>query len=188
MSTPQDVVDKAIAAIRTALPELHEVAEHPGRFDLAEAKRIFTVVPGARVAFLGVSRFEPDPAGYLDAVCTFAAMVAINASGQQAQSAANFAAGAACAIAVLADRNDWGLDGVDAAQVTRIENLYGAAADGLGLALWGVAWSQIVRLGEDAFFEAGVVPSRIYVGLAPAVGTANKASYEDVRTGEAPDA
>ncbi|SBW13035.1 conserved hypothetical protein [uncultured Alphaproteobacteria bacterium] len=188
MSTPQDVVDKAIAAIRAALPELREVAEHPGRFDLDEAKRIFAAVPGVRVAFLGVSHFERDPAGYLDAVCTFAAVIATNASGQQAQSAASFAAAIACAIAVLADRNDWGLDGVDAAQVTRIDNLYGAAVDSFGLALWGVAWSQIVRLGEDAFFAEGVVPSRIYVGIHPATGAAHKANYEDVRTGEAPDA
>lgn len=192
MSTPQLVVDAAIAAIKVALPGLREVADHPGRFDLDEAKRVFTVTPSVRVAFLGTPRFERDGAGYLDAICSFAAMVAVNASGQQAHSAAQQAAEIATALAVLLDRNDWGLDGVDAAQVTRIESLYGVSADRAGLALWGVGWSQVVRLGEDAFGAAdrasgGVVPTRIYVGQTPAIGADNRASYTDVSTGEAPD-
>lgn len=188
MSTPQDVVVAAIAAIQAALPELREVEAHPGRFNLDEAKRIFAHAPAVRVAFLGVARFERDGSGYLDAVCSFGAMIATNASGQQALPAAEAAAAIACAIAVLVDRNDWSLADVGDAQVTRIENLYGADVDRAALALWGVAWTQVVRLGADAFFSEGVVPSRIYVGVAPAVGAAHQGTYEDVQSGEAPDA
>lgn len=190
MTTPIDARDAAIKAIKTALPHLRECEAHPGRFNLDELKRFLTKAPSVRVACLGIGRFEREASGMIDCDVQFAAFVLTDGSVRLPGGAA--AVNIITALVPLIDRNDWGLENVGAAVVTRAENLYGGDLDNKGVALWALTWTQTVRLGIDIFgamdlASGGVAPRHVYASMNPGVGASNRADYRDVRTGETPD-
>lgn len=192
MTLPIDVATAAVAAIKAAMPELREVKQHPGKFDYDDLQRWLVNTPAVRVALIGITGFESNPAGYIDAACVYAAVALADTKGQRELPGASAAANIVAALAVLIDDNDFGLETAFPAKVMRADNLFGKETTGSSMAIWGLTWSQVVRLGKDEFGAAdlasgGVVPTKIYVGQSPAIGAANADAYVDVQTGEAPD-
>lgn len=162
MTTPLEVRAAAIARFKAAFPKLRECTDHPDRFDLDEIKRWLTQVPSIRVAWLGITRFEDDGAGFVDAECRFAAFVAADSTAGLKGSDA--AAAIVTALVPLIDRADWGFDDVGPAALIAADNLHGAAGDAAGTALWALSWRQSVRLGADLFAAGGLVPAHWYAG------------------------
>lgn len=179
MTTPIEVRDTAIQAVKKALPRLRECEGHPGRFNLDEIKRFLTLAPAIRLAFLGISGFSAVDVGYVDCECQYAAFVVTE--GTQRMPGGEGAANIVTALVPLIHNNDWGLAGVGPAVLNRAENLYGGDIDARGAALWALAWTQTVRLGADVFADAdlaGIVLQHLYVSV-------NGNPYEDAATGEA---
>lgn len=46
--------------------------------------------------------------------------------------------------------------------------------------VWRVEWQQIVHLGKTVWTDEGVVPSQVFLGQAPAVGTGKEDEYTQV--------
>jgi hypothetical protein len=65
---------------------------------------------------------------------------------------------------------DWGLaPHVMQPRLEDVRNLYSAALDDKGFALWAVTWSQVVLLGESIWNPDGTTPTEIWLGFSPEV-------------------
>jgi len=131
-------------AIRAALPSQVRVEGHGGRFDLGELRRVSTRPPGVFVAVLA---FE-EIGQYGSYQLTLAAyLVTADAPGTSRGDAALALAGG---LARIVRGNRWGLDeseGVPENIAGR--NLYGAAIDKHGIAMWGLTWRQRFELLDE---------------------------------------
>ena len=132
------VRDAIVADLRAALPELVSCGTYPGRFDAAELARFSTRVPTALVACLGLDAI--DERGEVGALASLAVFVV---AGQRD----TVALAVVEAVAARVIGNRWGSDLVETLPAdVRAENLYSAAMDTRGVALWSVNWRQRVTL------------------------------------------
>ena len=109
----------------------------------------------------------------------FAHAARAEAGGSSTAAAAVVSTAAVVATAVNGQR--WGLP-VDAARVTLVvPDPFEPALD--QYEVWAVEWEQVVWLGENAWPEEGRVPSRLFIGHAPAVGPDHVEDYDEVTPG-----
>ena len=154
-----------LAAIRQAMPELKEVAGHPGRFDLGELQRISMRAPAVRLAILGAPRIAETSDERLRIDLSLAAFVITrDAPGLPRDEAAlNIVE----TLMQLVSLNQWQVAedtgfGLLLPREMRAENLYSGEVDRRGVALWGLSWRQGMILGESAY-QAGPLPAELYV-------------------------
>ncbi len=152
-----------VAAIHARLPKL-DCQSHPGRFDLAEIKRIAAKAPAVRVALLGLPSADAAGSGERDQEVRCAAFVLTTDKPPLPRDEAAINLVEALLLFVPGQR--WGKPGVHAVGEGQVkaENLYSSGLDGKGLALWAVTWSQKVRMGENAWPEGPILSAELYAG------------------------
>ncbi len=176
MPTPTQTQQAAVAALKQALPGLRTCEVYAGEFSGGELSRGSLAAPAVLVACLGATRGDEHGSGEYDFVARFAAYCLTRHAGSRAQRgvlAQELAEGVLAAL----EGSRFGLRGLSAAKVTRLDNLYGEAFDKAGVALWAVSWEQRIKLGADVFAGEGVLPSELYVGFAPEIGEPHEGDY-----------
>lgn len=157
------------ARIETALPGLKECAEHPGRFDLEEIKRMAVRTPGVRVALLGVLPRQGDEHLDLDLA---AFILTSDAKGLPRHRAAQTIM--ARIILEMRDRS-WGDECFGPGVLVDARNLYDGKHASRGIALWAVRWRQGVAWTPSQ--DDPVKIEQLYVGIAPEIGVDHKDDY-----------
>ena len=153
-------------AVRAAMPELKDVSGHPGRFDLEELRRTSVRAPAVRIAILGAPRIGEVSDERIRATLSMAAFVITkDAPGlPRDEAAVNITEG----LIRLVSLNQWQADGqagfgIGLPEEIRADNVFAAATDRAGVALWAVSWKQTLVLGESIFTPDGVMPWRLYI-------------------------
>lgn len=137
---------------------------HPGRFNLAEIKRIGVKTPAIRVACLGLPTGEAVGDGEADRAVAWAAYILTTDKRGLPRDAAVIAMAQDLVLRLAGQR--WNTSGVHpvADDAIRAENLYSSDVDGHGIALWAVAWTQRVRMGDNAYPNGPVLSAEQYAG------------------------
>lgn len=143
IETVRTAIVNAIASNITAL----ETCEaHPGRFDLAEIKRVAANAPAVFVAALATGQQELN-GGDVQAPVSFAAFIVTKNQPQKSRD--SIVLEIVNALLVLTDSNDWdSADVVENPTNIRGQNLYSASIDKNGIAMWAVTWQQKIILGN----------------------------------------
>ncbi len=173
--------DAVIAAIGTTLPGLHEVAAHEGRFSAESLKRFATRAPGVRVAVLAMEDPKEAASGEIDWRVRIAAFVVTK--DEPGLSRDDGALNIAGALATLIAGNRFGLDFAGAAKPPRAQTMMSTELAKTGATIWAVEWTQVLRLGVDAYLIDGVLPADLYIGFAPNIGAAHVDDYLHVNGG-----
>ena len=180
----QELLEAARREISQKLfPGLKTCEVHDGRFDLGELRRVSTRTPAIFVACLGTLEVESRGTGQVDAVKQLAAYVITrNSVGlPRGQAARNLVDG--LEIYLLRGREEdarpgrWGLSGVGPAERIRAQNLYSGPIDKQGIALWAVSWQQKLLLSTAMDQFCPPLPSQLYLGQEPEIGTRYEADY-----------
>lgn len=161
------VQDAILEAAREALPGLAQVEPYAGQFGADGPTQGRVMAPSFFVAALDAPLAQHQPGDgrmALDVRWT-AYCLARNARGpaQRGRDAMSMAV----AFAQVVQDAQWGLaPDVQHARLEGAQNLYSAALDGKGFALWAVTWRQVVMVGENMWL-GGDTPSEIWMGFAP---------------------
>jgi phage gp37-like protein len=145
--------DAIVARLVEKLPAVPSIEPHGGSFDEKEIKRFAVTTPAIRVALMGFGKVERHASGSFVLPAQFAVVIvardkmAADDSGKLSRDALALLVANAVTLAVAGHR--FGLQGVLAPENLRGENLYSGAIDTTGLALWQVAWTTPVLLGES---------------------------------------
>jgi hypothetical protein len=167
---------KAVAAgIRSRITGLRECSPHAGRFDLAELRRISSRTPAVYVAILGIPGIHEAPTGEKD--LELAMGIYVVAGDRDGITRDVAAVNIVEALTLLIPGNHWGMSDVFAAGSVKASNLYSGDVDRRAVALWGISFRQTVRTGEDIWGDNGTLPTDIYLGLAPDIGTGHEDDY-----------
>jgi len=158
-----DVPEVVCAALRLRLPDVRDIAPHPGRFDLAEMERTVTRGVAVRVSLLGL-RANADLGGPEFPIELRLAAFALATQGDAAARAA-LCATVAQVIVTSVQAFRFADPDLGPARVTEAVNLYGGSARS-GAALWGVSWTQPAQLSRRASVEP-VYLRRIFGAFAP---------------------
>lgn len=176
MATPAQIQNAAALHLKAALPGLRSCDIYAGEFSGGELSRASLAAPAVLVACLGATRGTDHGSGEYDFLCRYSAYcLTRHAGGREARAAT--ALELAEAVLAQVESARFGLAGVSPAKVTRLDNLYGEAFDKAGVALWAVSWEQKALLGADIWAGDGVLPSELFVGFAPEIGTPHEADY-----------
>ncbi len=175
-----DDLRQAIAdQIKAKLPELRDCRAHAGRFDLGELRRVATKTPAVFIACLGVKESELRESGECDADLVMAAFVVTSdvRGLPRDLSALNIIE----FLLLYLPGKQWGLGGkAFQAREVQAQNMYAGDVDKAGIALWAATWRQKVRLGTSVWDETGVLPSHVYVGIAPEIGAGHESDYREI--------
>jgi phage gp37-like protein len=143
IETVRTAIVNTIAAKITALKTCEA---HPGRFDLAEIKRVAANAPAVFIAALATGQQE-NIGGDIWAPVSFAAFIVTK--DQPGKSRDSLVLDIVNALLVLADSNDWdSTDVVEDPINIRSQNLYSASIDKNGVAMWAITWQQKIKLGS----------------------------------------
>lgn len=147
-----EIRDAILEQLRQALPALREVTPGRGRIDAAELQRLVLAAPCLSMAVLGLRNVQFEPGQGVCADVQIAAfLVARNQPGTPRGDAI---LALAQGVVSTVSGNLWGLsDSVSEPVDCRADNLYSAAVDSKGLALWAVPWRQrfVLDAGEAAY-------------------------------------
>lgn len=171
-----DLLDAIVTTIHAELPGLSTVETHPGQFTLEELEHFMVSTPAVRVALLGIERSVPVSDGQRDATLVLTAfVVTTDAHLLSRDRAAN---NIVEALVNLIPQNKWGVtECVFGAGEAKGHNLYSADIREKGVTIFAIRWEQTVRLGTDFWDQPGVLPTELYVGIAPDVGPGHEADY-----------
>ena len=171
-------LDAVTAGIQDHFDALKSCQPHPGRFDLTELRQWATQLPAVRVAVLGVRQVELESSGMLDVTLRMAAFVAT--SNRVGQGRDIGALGLVGGLVLLLRDTRWNQANVFEPTNVTAENLYTASVrQSGGIALWGVSWNQVVRIGEEALWgEEMPLPEELYVSCEPLTGPDHIDAYE----------
>ncbi|MCC5811201.1 MAG: DUF1834 family protein [Ectothiorhodospiraceae bacterium] len=161
------VQDAILEAAKAGLPGLAQVEPYAGQFGADGPTQGRVTAPAFFVAALDAPLAEHQPGdGRMALDVRWAAYcLARNARGpaQRGRDAMSMAV----AFAQLAQDAQWDLaPEVQHARLEGVQNLYSAALDNKGFALWAVTWRQVVMVGED-MWAGGDTPSEIWIGWSP---------------------
>lgn len=133
--------------LRTNITELRDVAPHVGNFGVETLSRFSSLVPSARVSFLGMKTIKRNNVGQMIGPATSAVFVCDKDPlvGQVYGPVLDLAE----KIADFIDLNQFGLDYASAAIVTDIEPIYSEAVDELGISLVGIMFEQEIQVGRS---------------------------------------
>lgn len=176
MAGTNELLDGIVADLKTRFPELRTCSVHDGSLDPAEVARIGTRTPAMFVSCLGIPALENPGTGQADAAMELAIYIVTASTPQLPRGVA----GRNLVDALLAYLPDarWGLAGIGEVSAIAAENHFTGDVDSTGVALWSVAWRQISRLGTDIWDSSGVMPTELYVGLEPNLGTEHISDYD----------
>jgi hypothetical protein len=133
--------------LKTNIAELRDVAPHVGNFGVETLSRFSSIVPSARVSFLGMKTIKRNNVGQMVGPATSAIFICDKDPlvGQVYGPVLNLAE----KVADFIDLNQFGLDYAAAAIVTDIEPIYSEAVDELGISLVGVMFEQEIQVGRS---------------------------------------
>ncbi len=177
MPSLEALLESIAARLHEAFPALKACEVHDGRFDLPELRRIATRTPAMFTACLGVDQVANPGTEQADATLLLAIyIVTANAAGLSRGAAARALSEA---VLQLVQGERWGGGTGEAAEL-RAENLYSGDIDKTGVALWGISWQQVLRIGTSVWDTTGVFPVHLYLGIVPDVGPAHVDDYVEV--------
>ncbi|MGE4526826.1 MAG: hypothetical protein AB7D00_00540 [Rhodospirillaceae bacterium] len=136
----------------------------PGRINLAELKQMTVKTPAVRVACLALPTATDAGDGETDHDVTFGVYILTTDKPRLPRDDA--------ALAMVDDLvrrlpgQRWGIAAAHPlrAHTIKAENLYASTLKGTGLALWGVVWTQALRMGENAYPQGPVLSQELYAG------------------------
>lgn len=174
MSALLDLRDAVVASVKAALPSFG-VEGHLGRFEAADLQKFMTKAPAVRVAILGLADPKAEGEGlYLYNVRMALYVVTKDEVARMSRDAAALAA--VETIVMLAFEQRWGLKFARPAAPATAQNLNSEASLKLGVALWGVAIGQPVRLATTDAGELDALKA-LWIGVAPDIGAAHRDDY-----------
>lgn len=167
---------KVVAAISALMPELEECKAHPGRFTREELEKFRVKSPSVHVAIPALRDPVSSDGNVQCSVKTVLVLTAKNTvdDADVALSRSEAALNMVAAIMGMLPTALLG-KGVGPAQDIAADNLYGSADEKQGIAMWAVHWTNIVTLTSKV--EDRVLPTELYLGFAPDIGTGHEADY-----------
>lgn len=179
MATPTQLQQAVVDQLKAALPGLRSCDLYAGEFAGGELSRASLAAPAVLVACLGATRGSDHGSGEYDFLCRYSAYCLTRHAGGREQRGV-LALALAEAVLSQIEGARFGLAGVSAAKVTRLDNLYGAEFDKAGVALWAVTWEQKALFGADLWATDGVLPTSLFVGISPEIGLPHEDDYTEV--------
>ena len=176
MSALIQMQSNIVATIKRILPELEECKPHPGRFTREELEKFRVKSPSAHVALPSI-RNPSSSGGVLQcSVKTVMVLTAKNTvgDGNKSLSRSEAALNMVAAILVALPTATLGA-GVGPAEDIVADNLYNGGDSKQGVAMWAIHWTNTVTLASKT--EDGVLPSELYLGFAPDIGTGHEGDY-----------
>lgn len=176
MAGTNELLNGIVDDLRTRFPQLNTCEVHDGAFDPTELARIGARTPAMFVSCLGIPTVENPGTEQADAAVDMAIYVVTRSMPQLPRGVA----GRNLVDALLAylPGARWGLTGVGAVSAVAAENHFGVDVDSAGVGLWSVTWRQMNRLGTDIWDTSGVLPTELYVGLDPNLGSEHLSDYD----------
>lgn len=162
------VQDAILDDARERLPGLVQVEPYAGQFGQDGPTRGRVSAPAFFVALLGAPLADEQPGDERIALdCRWVAYcLARNARGASDRGRDAMSMAQAWAMHV-ADHAQFGLaEAVQHARLEGMENLYSAALDDKGFALWAVTWRQVVLVGESMWEGDTETPTEVWVGVS----------------------
>ena len=139
-----DFLNDICAEILGFTPELKRCETHAGRFDLGELQKIATRTPAVFVGWLGSPLGDPQ-GGIIDADLNLVAYVITGDSRLKSRGQA--ANDIVKTLITNIPGRQWGNpEEVSPAVNLVCENMYNGKIGRHGVAMWAVAWRQVVRL------------------------------------------
>ena len=170
-----DFRNKVCDEIKKQLPMLKACKGHGGRFDLGELKRISGRTPAVYVAITGTGRGQAVGTGETDLPLQMAAFIIT--SDRKGLSRTDASLNIAEYLIGVISGNSFDFQGAHPAGPVTGKNLYNGSLDRVGIALWGITWSQTLRLGKDVFETNYPLLKKLYLGLSPEIGTGHESDY-----------
>ncbi len=177
---------EAVTSRFDALFAKADVAGHAGRFGTEDLRRFILKSPAIRVAILGLDAAREESGGSTVWPVRMAAFLvtrdAIEAGKGKIprdEAAMNMVG----ALVTEIHENRFGVLSEPAERV-RAKNLHSDTLQEKGATLFAIDWIQPVPLTSDAFQEEGVVPTDLYLGIAPEIGTEHVDDYIQITGGE----
>ena len=134
------------AALDAATPPSVTCAEHGGRFDIEELRRVSAKAPALFVAVLGFSDCAESCGSYEATVSWAVFSVARDKPGVSRDRSAMALVDA---LALIVPGNTWGLaESIGTPDGVRGDNLFSATVDKAGVAMWATTWRQRMQLGS----------------------------------------
>ncbi|MCS4503892.1 DUF1834 family protein [Arhodomonas aquaeolei] len=161
--------DAILADARNTLSGLAQVEPYVGQFGQDGPSQGRVTAPAFFVAALGAPLAAEQPGdGRMALDVRWAAYcLARNARGPAERGRDAMSMAEAWAARVAEDAQ-WGLaPQVMQARLEDMQNLYSAALDSKGFALWAVTWRQVVLVGTSIWDGDGETPTEIWVGWDP---------------------
>ena len=135
-----------VEMIDAEIPALKTCEAHPGRFDLAEIKRVAANAPAVFIAALATGQHD-NSTGDVQAPVSFAAFIVTKEKPDKTRDSQVLEI--VNALLVLTTDNSWGsADVVENPVSIRSQNMYSASIDKQGIAMWAITWQQKIILGN----------------------------------------
>ncbi len=183
MSALVNMQAKVVATIAALMPKLKECKPHPGRFTREELEKFRVKSPSVHVAVPSI-RNPSSSGGVLQcSVKTVLVLTAKNTvdENDKAFSRSESAMNMVAAILLALPTATLGA-GIGACEDIAADNLYGSGDDKQGVAMWAIHWNNTVTLSSPV--EEGVLPSELYLGFAPEIGTGHEDDYVRIAGGD----
>lgn len=183
MSALVDMQGKVVATIAALMPDLKECKPHPGRFTREELDKFRVKSPSVHVAVPSI-RNPSSSGGVLQcSVKTVLVLTAKNTvdADDKAFNRADAAMNMVAAILLALPSATLGA-GIGPCEDISADNLYGSSDDKQGVAMWAIHWNNTVTLSPKV--EEGVLPSELYLGFAPDIGTGHEEDYTQIAGGD----
>lgn len=176
MSALVNMQSKVVATIAALMPELKECKAHPGRFTREELAKFGVMSPSVHVAMPSVKN-PRSSGGVLDcSVKTVLVLTAKNTVDENNKPLSRAEAALNMVAVILSALPTATLGaGISPCEDISADNLYGSGDSKQGVAMWAIHWNNTVRLSVPT--EDGVLPSRLYLGFAPDIGTGHEDGY-----------
>lgn len=134
-----------ISAIQKHLPQLRDCSAHPGLLSVDDLRRLSLHAPSVRVACLNVPRLERQgPVTVVHA--RWAVYVVVRGGSTEPRDEGALAL--VTKLCRLVQSNRFGVTGAHTPRGEVADNLYSAALDGIGVALWALTWEQGVDVTD----------------------------------------
>lgn len=179
MKALSELQDEIVSSIKTLMPELAECKKHGGKFSRDELKKWASKSPSVHVALPTFANIAKIGANTFDVEAKIVVVVCAKNSvvDDKKYNRADAALNMAGVIAMFVPSGLPHADLYPAEDVVG-NNIHDSADVTTGIAMWGVHWTQKVRISLP--LEEGTLPKAIYLGLAPEIGLEHKDFYRFV--------
>ena len=171
-----DLRQAIVDDLQANIPDLKECAGHAGRFDREEIRRIAHKSPAVFVACLAASETE-DEGGEIESDLRWGAFIV--AKDQRAVKRDEVALALLQALLLHLPGNRWNVEAGRPENIAA-QNLYSGKIDKLGIAMWGVSWSQRMTLGAALDETTLAVFATLHTEHSLVPGVDEPAAIDDV--------